>query len=102
MEHPANTLRDLDFLVLTDMSSPDDIEKCFLYSDGIKSGAAITDYLNKRVDPKFRRRGLIQPYNASMSKKYRKRVMKWFRKGKICILVCTDAAGMVRNNYYIL
>jgi superfamily II DNA/RNA helicase len=99
MEHPANSLRDLDFLVLTDMSSLNDIDKCFLYSDNIKSGASITDYLNKRVDPKFHRHGLIRPYNASMSKKYRKRVMRLFREGKIRILVCTDAAGMVRNNY---
>ena len=99
MEHPANTLRDLDFLVQTDMSALNDIDKCFLYSDSIKSGASITDYLNKRVNVKFRQRGLIRPYNASMSKKYRKRVMRLFREGKIRILVCTDAAGMVRKKY---
>ena len=99
MEHPANTLRDLDFLVPTDMSALNDINKCFLYSDSIKSGASITDYLNKRVNINFRRRGLIRPYNASMSKKYRKRVMRLFREGKIRILVCTDAAGMVRKKY---
>lgn len=99
IEHPANTLRDLDFLVQTDMSALNDIDKCFLYSDSIKSGASITDYLNKRVNVKFRRRGLIRPYNASMSKKYRKRVMRLFREGKIRILVCTDAAGMVRKKY---
>jgi len=34
-----------------------------------------------------------------MSKKYRKRVMRLFREGKIRILVCTDAAGMVRDSY---
>ena len=101
MEHPASTLRDLDFLVLTDMSSLNDIDKCFLYSDSIKSGASITDYLNKRVNINFRRHGLIRPYNASMSKKYRKRVMRLFREGKIRILVCTDAAGMVHIIIYI-
>ena len=35
MEHPANSLRDLNFLVPTDMSSLNDIHKCFLYSDNI-------------------------------------------------------------------
>ena len=99
MEHPANTLLDLDFLVPTDMSSLNDIDKCFLYSDNIKSGALITDYLNKCVDTKFHQCGLIRPYNATMSKKYRKQVMRLFHEGKIRILICTDAAGMVRNNY---
>ena len=99
MEHPANALHDLDFMVLTNMSSLNDIDKCFLYTDNIKSGALITDYLNKRVDLKFHQRGLIRPYNASMSKKYHKQVMRLFHEGKIRILVCTDAAGMVCNNH---
>jgi superfamily II DNA helicase RecQ len=97
MEHPANTFRDLDFLVPSVMSSVMDIKKGFLYSDDIKGGALITDYLNKRVDPTYRRQGLVRPYNASMSKKYRQQVMKQFREGRIRILVCTDAAGMVRE-----
>jgi hypothetical protein len=46
MEHPANSLHDLDFVVLTNMSSLEDICKCFLYFDNIKSGALITDYLS--------------------------------------------------------
>jgi superfamily II DNA helicase RecQ len=95
MEHPANTFRDLDFLVPNTMSTATDIKKGFLYSDDIKAGALITDYLNQRVDPKYRQHGLVRPYNASMSKKYRQRVMKRFREGKIRLLVCTDAAGMV-------
>ncbi|PPQ92834.1 hypothetical protein CVT25_004322 [Psilocybe cyanescens] len=94
MEHPANTFRDLDFLVPIDMSSPNNIRKGFLYCDDIKAGSLITDYLNKRVTPVYRHYGLIRPYNASMSKKYRKRVMRLFCQGKIRILVCTDAAGM--------
>ncbi|KAF8174075.1 P-loop containing nucleoside triphosphate hydrolase protein [Pholiota molesta] len=94
MEHPANTFHDLDFLIPTTISSPADIPKGFLYSDDIKAGSLITDYLNNRVDTQYRELGLIRPYNATMSKIYRKQVMKLFRDGKIRILVCTDAAGM--------
>jgi hypothetical protein len=90
-----NSFRDLDFLVPTSMSSPYDMLKGFLYSDDIKAGAATVDYLNERVDSKYRQLGIVRPYNATMSKSYRKRVMKLFREGKIRILVCTDAAGMV-------
>lgn len=96
MEHPANSFRDLDFLVPTSISSPMNILKGFLYSDDIKAGAATVDYLNERVDPKYRHLGLIRPFNATMSKLYRKQVMKLFQEGKVRILVCTDAAGMVR------
>ncbi|PPQ76285.1 hypothetical protein CVT26_009680 [Gymnopilus dilepis] len=94
MEHPASSFRDLDFLIPTAMASTTAIQKGFVYCDDIKAGAVITDYLNQRVDPQFRKLGLIRPYNASMSKKYRKRVMQLFREGHIRILVCTDAAGM--------
>ncbi|KAF8952569.1 P-loop containing nucleoside triphosphate hydrolase protein [Flammula alnicola] len=94
MEHPMNTFRDLDFLVPAGISSPVDIKKGFLYSDDIKAGSLIVDYLNQRVDPKYCYLGLVRPYNATMSKKYRKKVMKLFQEGKIRILVCTDAAGM--------
>lgn len=95
MEHPMNTFRDLDFLIPDAMSSPTDIKKVFLYSDDIKAGSLIVDHLNQRVDAKYRYLGLVRPYNATMSKKYRKQVMKLFRDGKIRILVSTDAAGMV-------
>lgn len=94
MEHPANSLHDLDFLIPASMSSPTDIKKCFLYSDDIKAGSSIVDYLNKRVDPNYRHLGLVRPYNATMSKSYRKKVMKLFHQGKVRVLVCTDAAGM--------
>ncbi|KAF8973654.1 P-loop containing nucleoside triphosphate hydrolase protein [Flammula alnicola] len=94
MEHPANSFRDLDFLVPASNSSPTDILKGFVYSDDIKAGASIVDYLNERVDSKYRYLGLVRPYNATMSKSYRKQVMQLFRQGKVRILVCTDAAGM--------
>jgi superfamily II DNA helicase RecQ len=95
MEHPMNTFRDMDFLVSENIQSPEDIKKGFLYCDDINLGSNIVDYLNARVNPEFRSQGLIRPYNAAMSQKYRREVMRLFKEGIVRILVCTDAAGMV-------
>jgi superfamily II DNA helicase RecQ len=97
MEHPMNSYRDLDFLVDQNMQVPRDVPLAFLYSDDTKEGAEIIDHLNDRVHPDYRARGLVRPYNASMSREYRDAVMQLFRAGVIRILVCTDAAGMVRG-----
>lgn len=95
MEHPMNSYRDIDFLVPEDIHSPSDIKKGFLYCDDINMGTDLTDHLNGRVKPEFREMGLVRPYNAAMSKKYRQEVMRLFKEGVVRILVCTDAAGMV-------
>ncbi|KAF8154043.1 P-loop containing nucleoside triphosphate hydrolase protein [Crassisporium funariophilum] len=94
MQHPANSFCDLEFIIPAKISSHDNIAKAFLYSDDIKTGALIVDHLGGRIDAKYRHLGLVRPYNATMSKSYRTRVMKLFRDGKVRILVCTDAAGM--------
>ncbi|KAJ7123804.1 hypothetical protein C8R43DRAFT_1135855 [Mycena crocata] len=94
MEHPANSLRDLDFVVPGDMTGPADIKLAFVYSDDIKDGGKIVDHLNGRVCPAYRDMGLIHPYNAGMSREYRAQVMALFKAGVIRVLVCTDAAGM--------
>ncbi|KAJ7934604.1 P-loop containing nucleoside triphosphate hydrolase protein [Mycena leptocephala] len=94
MEHPANSYRDLDFVVRDDMTKPEDVNSAFLYTDDIKDGGKIVDHLNGRVHESFRSRGLVRPYNAGMSREYRAHVMALFKAGIIRILVCTDAAGM--------
>jgi superfamily II DNA helicase RecQ len=97
MEHLMNTYCDLDFLVPEDMSHPEDIKKGFLYCDDINLGGNIVDNLNARVMLEFHGQGLICPYNAAMSRKYRADVMQLFKAGVVRILVCTDAAGMVSS-----
>ncbi|KAK7019991.1 ATP-dependent DNA helicase Q-like 3, partial [Favolaschia claudopus] len=93
LEHPANSFRDLDFLVDPD-AAPHEIKRAFVYTDDIKEGGKLGDHLNERVNAEFRSRGLIRPYNAGMSPKYRAEVMALFKAGIIRILICTDAAGM--------
>ncbi|KAJ7926662.1 P-loop containing nucleoside triphosphate hydrolase protein [Mycena leptocephala] len=90
MEHAANSYRDLDFLVLESMTSPEDVKKPFCTPMTSK----IIDHLNARVCDDYRSRGLVRPYNAGRSRQYREEVMSLFKAGIIRILVCTDAAGM--------
>ncbi|KAI0041674.1 P-loop containing nucleoside triphosphate hydrolase protein, partial [Auriscalpium vulgare] len=97
IEHPISSFIDLDFVVPHSVNNITAIPKTFLYTDDIKGGASIVDYLNARVPPKFRDLGLIRPYNAAMSQKYRKDAMRLFHAGIIRVLVCTDAAGMGCN-----
>jgi superfamily II DNA helicase RecQ len=95
MEHPMNSFRDIDFVIPDSINSPADIPKTFVYADDIAVSAELSDHLNGRVDAKFRHLGLVRPYNAAMSKTYRRTALRLFKAGIIRVLVCTDAAGMV-------
>lgn len=97
MEHPMNTYKDLDFLIPEDPECTTDIPKSFVYSDSVPSGPEIVDHMEATLPKHLQGRGLIRPFSAAFSKKYRKAVMKQFKAGIIRILVCTDAAGMVRE-----
>ncbi|KAI0309710.1 P-loop containing nucleoside triphosphate hydrolase protein, partial [Amylostereum chailletii] len=97
IEHPMNTYLDLDFVVPPTQMAIADIPKMFLYMDDIKAGSSIVDHLNQQVDMRLRDLGLVRPYTAAMSQKYRTAVMKLFKEGIIRVLVCTDAAGMGCN-----
>lgn len=97
MEHPMNTYRDADFIVPDNIKHPSGIPKAFAYADDINEGGELTGHLNKRVPEKFRKMGLVRPYNAAMSRKYRRTALRLFKLGIIRVLVCTDAAGMVSS-----
>ncbi|KAF8207885.1 hypothetical protein K438DRAFT_1904617 [Mycena galopus ATCC 62051] len=64
MEHPANSYKDTDFIVPMENATPADIKLAVLYMDDIKDG--------RKLSPPYRNRGLVRPYNAGMSRKYRK------------------------------
>ncbi|KAJ7847717.1 hypothetical protein B0H14DRAFT_3675066 [Mycena olivaceomarginata] len=81
MEHPANSYRDSDFIVPSTMTKPVHIKKAFVYTDDIKEGGKLTDYLNGRVAEPYRDRGLVRPYNATMTMEYRADLMRLFKAG---------------------
>ncbi|KAJ6617841.1 P-loop containing nucleoside triphosphate hydrolase protein [Mycena sp. CBHHK59/15] len=96
IQHPLNTYADLDFTV-AGATNPSEIKKAFIYADNIATGIEIIDHLNELLPPESQKEGIIRPYNAVLSKEYRREVMAQFKSGKIRILVCTDAAGMGCN-----
>ncbi|VDC03270.1 unnamed protein product [Peniophora sp. CBMAI 1063] len=96
IQNPINSYTDLDFVIPPSPTSINDIPKSFIYADSIPTGTAIVNHLRTLL-PDITMHGTIRPYNAVHSTKYRKKVMRRFKKGKVRILVCTDAAGMGCN-----
>ncbi|KAJ7258002.1 P-loop containing nucleoside triphosphate hydrolase protein [Mycena rebaudengoi] len=96
IQHPLNTYADLDFVVVGP-DLPSQIPLTFIYADNIATGVDIIDHLNALLPPEYREQGIIRPYNAALSKEYRREAMRQFKAGEIRILVCTDAAGMGCN-----
>jgi superfamily II DNA helicase RecQ len=97
IQSPMNTYNDLDFVIPSGVAEASQIPKTFIYADNLGSGPEIEHYLYKRCSPNLQELGVIRPYSAAYSPEYRKEVMSLFKAGVIRILICTDAAGMVRS-----
>ncbi|KZT69352.1 P-loop containing nucleoside triphosphate hydrolase protein, partial [Daedalea quercina L-15889] len=100
-EHPQNTYKDLDFVIPTSVTHPEDVPKTWIYVDNINTGTEITDYLSNLLETRLagdanipQPANLIRPFNATLSSEYRVAAMNAFRDGSVRILVCTEAAGM--------
>jgi superfamily II DNA helicase RecQ len=97
MHNPMNTYSDLDFVIPSNTEKASDIPKTMIYCDQINAEVGIEARLDERLPQELRKRGLVRPYNAAFTPEHRALVMDLFRTGVVRILVCTDAAGMVRN-----
>lgn len=94
---------DLDFIIPSSAKQPGDIPKTWVYIDDITKGNVVVDYLAARLCAQLQVcgaesrdiRGIVRPFNATLSHMYRLTAMDKFREGTVRILVCTDAAGMV-------
>jgi superfamily II DNA helicase RecQ len=94
IHNPLHTYTDLDFLIPANVGQCEDLKKTWIYADNIEVGAEIIYHLRTLLPEHLN--GVVRPYNAVHSVEYRLAAMDQFRSGKIRILVCTDAAGMVR------
>lgn len=94
IHNTLNTYTDLDFLIKPNSTQLTDIQKIWIYADNIDTGAEIIDHLRTLLPEHLHE--AIRPYNAVHDVEYRAKAMADFRAGSIRILVCTDAAGMVR------
>lgn len=97
IQNPINSFKDLDFVVPPKVECAEEVPKTFIYADNITVGSDIMEHLYKLLPESFREEGMIRTYSAAFSKTYRRRVMGLFKRGKVRILICTDAAGMVKS-----
>ncbi|KAL4263445.1 hypothetical protein AB1N83_008683 [Pleurotus pulmonarius] len=97
IHNPMNTFTDLRFIIPEAVQKPEDIPLTYLYADDILGGVEIEEYIEGLLPLALRRTGLVRPYTASMTPEYRTEVMDQFRKERVRILICTDAAGMGCN-----
>lgn len=107
-EHALNTYADLNFVIPNEVSNVKDIPKTWIYVDNIDAGEDIVDHLSallkQRVPHGTDPREIddaIHSYNAVHTSEYREVAMEAFRTGKMRIMVCTEAAGMVRTHFHI-
>lgn len=97
IHNPINSYSDLDFLIPQGVSDASNVPKAFVYADSITAGSDIMEQLYDVSPQGFRDDGIIRTYSAAYSKKYRRNVMRLFKEGIVRVLICTDAAGMVRS-----
>jgi superfamily II DNA/RNA helicase len=82
---PPKAANDPDFVLTLTMVFFDDIN---LSLEALK-------YLRARLPPKIRNQ--ITAYNVKCTPRAKRRILDKFRRGKIKILLTTEAAGMVRS-----
>lgn len=96
MQNSMNTYSDLAFLIPVDARETHQVKHTMIYADSVAVATGMSDYLYGLGPESFRTSGIIRPYSAAYSSEYRAITMDLFKAGVIRILVCTDAAGMVR------
>ena len=97
IQNPMNTFSDLDFVIPIGVKSADNIPKTFIYADQISVEVEIETRLTERLPQELRDIGLIRPFSAAFSADHRQQLLDLFKSGIVRILICTDAAGMVRG-----
>ena len=97
IHNPMNTFSDLDFVIPNGVSCVDDIPKTFIYADQITAEIGIETRLTENLPAELRDIGLIRPFSAAFSADHRQQLLDLFKSGIVRILICTDAAGMVRG-----
>ena len=100
IQNPMNTFSDVDFLIPAGVTDPHQVKQAFVYADQVSTADGMEKRLYSISPESFRDAGIIRPYSAAYSVEYRTEVMALFKTGMVRILICTDAAGMVRHLLY--
>jgi superfamily II DNA helicase RecQ len=95
MQGAKSDLEALHFLTSHDPDDPDFIlTQTMVFFDDIPLSLDALAHLRAKLPPS--RRGEIAAYSSLRTTRAKRRVMEDFRRGKIKILLTTEAAGMVR------
>jgi superfamily II DNA helicase RecQ len=101
MQHTATSFADLDFVIpekaRQPSSKPTDVPPTWIFFDSINGAIGMIDHIEDLLPEHLRRKGLVRPFSAAMAQEYRTEVLELFKEGVVRVLVCTDAAGMVRS-----
>jgi superfamily II DNA/RNA helicase len=97
MNGAKSDLESLDFVVPPEAANDPDfvLKLTMIFFDDINLSLEALKYLRARLPPEMRNQ--IAAYNAKRTPRAKRRVLDEFRRGKIKILLTTEAAGMVRS-----
>ncbi|KAJ3555014.1 hypothetical protein NP233_g12306 [Leucocoprinus birnbaumii] len=93
LAHPANSFRDLSFLVPYNWKEGQPEPRKFLiFFDDTKEAEDAAKHLRRRLKKKYHKK--IRWFHSTMSQEYRERTLERYRRGELFGLCCTDAFGM--------
>jgi len=95
MRHSAESKGDLRFLIPRNASSADDIETTLIYCNERSTTEDVCDTLRDFAEDSGLPRDCIAFYHAKVGTKRKRELEELLQEGKVRILVCTDAVGMV-------
>jgi superfamily II DNA helicase RecQ len=81
-----------------EVHSPANLPKGLIFTNHVIKSQVLCRHVRRRF-PNLRGTGAIDFLHAHRTAKAKRRIMKQFRKGKIKILIATEAAGMVRDSF---
>jgi len=96
MQHSADSQADLRFLIPQNATSINDIEPTLVYCNERTTTEDVCDSLREFAVEAGLPSDCIAFYHAKVGTKRKRELEELLREGKIRILVCTDAVGMVR------
>lgn len=101
MVYTAKSYADLDFLVEKGTEDINSILSTIVYIDNVMKVTDAVIYLNNRLGPLLRKKGIIRPINAWLPPDYRAAAMDALVDGSVRIVICTEAAGMVGSLFLL-
>lgn len=96
LKNPVSSFKDLSFLIPKNITTVTDIPKTIVYIDRVMDVVDAIIYLYTCLPEPFNMQPIILPVHAIMAQETRNKAMQQLLNSTARILVCTEAAGMVR------